>query len=158
MIGYDLFIQLNLRQFSAFSSSLNHLMKIPFFLSFLLSATLALAAPIRVLLIDGRNNHNWETTTDALRATLEATQMFEVTVTTAPESTSSPGLRAPRNADAAKQEKFSKAAQIHRLLNLPAKKPMAKPGIRGCRNSQSTIVWSSTTMETPGQSQCRRLL
>jgi glucose/arabinose dehydrogenase/mono/diheme cytochrome c family protein len=95
-------------------------MKIPFFLSFLVSSSLAFAAPIRVLIIDGRNNHNWETTTDALRATLEATQMFEVTVSTAPESTSSPGLRAPQNVDTASQEKFSKAATIHQLLNLPA--------------------------------------
>ena len=38
-----------------------------------------------MLLIDGRNNHDWATTTDALRATLEHSGRFEVTVSTAPE-------------------------------------------------------------------------
>ena len=80
------------------------------------------AADIRVLLIDGRNNHNWETTTDALRANLESTGMFDVTVSTAPASKSSPGLRAPRTEDSPAKEKFSKAAKIHQLLNLPVKK------------------------------------
>ena len=79
------------------------------------------AADIRVLLIDGRNNHNWETTTDALLATLESTGIFEVTVSSAPESTSSPNLRAPRTDDPKAKEKYGKAAQIHRLLNLQAR-------------------------------------
>lgn len=91
-----------------------------------LAASALTSSPIKVLIVDGRNNHNWETTTDALRATLEATQRFEVTVTTAPESTSSPGLRDPRDADASSQEKFSKAAQIHRLLNLPSQEADGK--------------------------------
>ena len=30
-------------------------------------------AEIRALIVDGRNNHDWQITTDALRATLEAT-------------------------------------------------------------------------------------
>ncbi len=43
------------------------------------------AAPIRALIVDGRNNHDWQITTDALRATLEASKRFEVSVSTAPE-------------------------------------------------------------------------
>ena len=39
---------------------------------------------IRALIIDGRNNHDWVSTTDFLRATLESTGMFEVEVSTAP--------------------------------------------------------------------------
>ena len=41
---------------------------------------------IRVRIVDGRNNHNRQITTDALRATLEATGKFTVTATTAPAS------------------------------------------------------------------------
>lgn len=40
---------------------------------------------IRVLIIDGVNNHDWERTTAATRATLEATGRFEVHVTTSPD-------------------------------------------------------------------------
>ncbi len=39
----------------------------------------------RTLIIDGRNNHDWRSTTDHLRATLEAAGRFDVTVSTAPE-------------------------------------------------------------------------
>lgn len=48
---------------------------------------------LSVLLLDGRNNHDWVSTTDALRASLEHTGRFRVTVETAPE----PGIpRKPR--------------------------------------------------------------
>lgn len=63
-------------------------------LSCLAAATLAipaLAAPVptenpklRVLLIDGQNNHNWKATTPVLRKHLEASGRFEVAVATAP--------------------------------------------------------------------------
>ena len=43
------------------------------------------AEPLRALIIDGRNNHDWRSTTDHLRATLEATGRFEVEVSTAPQ-------------------------------------------------------------------------
>ena len=36
-------------------------------------------APLKALIVDGRNNHNWETTTDALRAILEGNGRFTVT-------------------------------------------------------------------------------
>jgi hypothetical protein len=42
-------------------------------------------AKIRVLLIDGQNNHDWRRTTASLRATLLATGRFDVTVSTTPE-------------------------------------------------------------------------
>ena len=54
-------------------------------LLFLALISAAEAAPIRALIIDGRNNHDWQITTDALRATLEASKRFEVSVSTAPE-------------------------------------------------------------------------
>ena len=43
------------------------------------------AEPVRALIIDGRNNHDWRSTTDHLRATLEAAGRFEVTASTAPQ-------------------------------------------------------------------------
>ena len=62
------------------------------------SALLAGAATLgqpSILIVDGRNNHDWPTTTEALRATLESTGLFEVAVATAPELKIHSGLRAP---------------------------------------------------------------
>jgi len=39
---------------------------------------------VRVLIIDGQNNHDWEGTTKALRAILETTGRFKVSVSTTP--------------------------------------------------------------------------
>ena len=50
--------------------------------------TSVLAAPIRVLIIDGESGgpyHNWELTTPILKKELEETGLFKVTVMTAPE-------------------------------------------------------------------------
>ncbi len=44
------------------------------------------SAAIPTLIINGRNNHDWRTTSESLRATLESTGLFEVSVSTAPES------------------------------------------------------------------------
>jgi uncharacterized protein len=46
-------------------------------------------APIRVLLLDGQSGgvwHNWKLTTPVLKAELEETRLFQVTVLTAPQS------------------------------------------------------------------------
>jgi hypothetical protein len=45
------------------------------------------SGPIRVLLIDGQSGgpyHNWKVTTPILKAELEETKLFEVTVVSAP--------------------------------------------------------------------------
>lgn len=41
-------------------------------------------APVRVLIVDGQNNHDWPRTTASLRATLEAAGRFTVAVSTTP--------------------------------------------------------------------------
>ena len=71
-----------------------------------------------MLIVDGRNNHDWRITTDAIKATLQASGRFEVTVSTAPESKLPPAPRAPKSDDpdliAVYQEAadaFSKATQ-----------------------------------------------
>ena len=59
---------------------------------------------LSVLIIDGRNNHDWRVTTDALRSTLQHSGRFEVSVSTAPESKTPRSLRLPNEgADEAKK-------------------------------------------------------
>ena len=51
---------------------------------------------IPVLIVDGQNNHDWQSTTDSLQATLKATKRFAVEVETAPKTKSIKGIRAPK--------------------------------------------------------------
>lgn len=55
--------------------------------------TTAVAAPqkIRVLIVDGFSNHDWRQTTAQLRAIIEPTGLFEVAVSTAPETSTNTG-------------------------------------------------------------------
>lgn len=46
--------------------------------------------PLRVLIVDGYGNHAWQLTTRLLRAIIEPTGFFEVTVSTAPEIAGDP--------------------------------------------------------------------
>jgi uncharacterized protein len=57
-----------------------------FFFAILLAFPLFAAkkAPIRVLLIDGQNNHNWKATTPVMVDALQKGEAFEVTVSTTP--------------------------------------------------------------------------
>ena len=40
--------------------------------------------PLRALIVDGQNNHDWQRTTESLRLTLAATGRFTVTISTTP--------------------------------------------------------------------------
>jgi hypothetical protein len=51
---------------------------------------------ISVLIVDGFSNHDWQQTTRSIRAILEPTGLFSVSVTTAPPSAASPGWDAWR--------------------------------------------------------------
>src|SRR5205823_3938000 len=51
----------------------------------LLAAPLAAAEPIKVLIVDGQNNHNWRATTPILKKVLEDAKIFTVEVATAPD-------------------------------------------------------------------------
>ena len=68
-------------------------------LSFVFTATRASAGQrkLKVLIIDGRNNHEWQKTTPALKGMLEQTGRFTVDVHTAPaaEEQSTPAARRP---------------------------------------------------------------
>lgn|GEM_PF-2856600 len=65
--------------------------------------------PARVLIIDGRNSHDWVTTTQSLAATLRATGRFEVMIETTPQLALPPEPRSAQSdvdradLDAAKQ-------------------------------------------------------
>jgi hypothetical protein len=54
------------------------------------------AAPIRVLIVDGYSNHDWKLTTALLRGILAPTQLFDVSVSTAPPTATAPGWDAWR--------------------------------------------------------------
>ena len=53
-------------------------------LCLLLAPALYAAAPIKVLIIDGQNNHKWEITTPILKKDLESAGKFQVDVSTTP--------------------------------------------------------------------------
>ena len=54
---------------------------LPIFAALTLAAQ---AAPIKVLLVDGQNNHDWKTTSPVLKQILEETKLFVVDVNTSP--------------------------------------------------------------------------
>jgi uncharacterized protein len=49
-----------------------------------LMAGLSVAAPMKVLILDGQNNHDWKSTTPVLKRILEGTGLFTVDVATSP--------------------------------------------------------------------------
>src|SRR5262245_56967179 len=51
----------------------------------LFASPLVAADPIKVLIVDGQNNHNWRATTPILKKILEDTKLFTVDVATAPD-------------------------------------------------------------------------
>lgn len=53
-----------------------------------------------VLILDGRNNHDWQRTTTALKETLEESKLFTVSVATAPEDRAGPPPQRPKVEDA----------------------------------------------------------
>ena len=54
------------------------------------------AKKIRVLIVDGCSNHDWQMTTRCIRAILEPTGLFDVTVSTTPPAAAAPGWDAWR--------------------------------------------------------------
>jgi type 1 glutamine amidotransferase len=55
-----------------------------FMVMFLTWATLVQSAPMKVLIIDGQNNHDWKRTTPELKKILEGSGLFTVDVATSP--------------------------------------------------------------------------
>lgn len=57
---------------------------ISLFASLITMACSTLAAPLKVLIIDGQNNHKWDITTPVLKDALESSGAFQVEVSTTP--------------------------------------------------------------------------
>ena len=51
---------------------------------FLVAASLSFGEPMKALIVDGQNNHNWKETTPHLKKLLEETRLFAVDVATTP--------------------------------------------------------------------------
>ncbi|CAN5906326.1 ThuA domain-containing protein [soil metagenome] len=63
-----------------------HSQRLLLVLALMMGGTALAASKPSILIIDGRNNHDWRTTTESLRATLNSTGLFEIEVSTAPEN------------------------------------------------------------------------
>ncbi|MEI8380044.1 MAG: ThuA domain-containing protein [Planctomycetota bacterium] len=72
----------------------------------LISTTAVAADPIRVLIVDGQNNHNWKATTPILKDFLTKSGRFTVDVVTSPPS------KSPKEAWDAFRPKFSDYATV----------------------------------------------
>ena len=57
-----------------------------------LAGVLRAAEPLRLLIVDGQNNHNWQAMTPVMKADLEKTGRFQVEVATTPDA------KAPKDA------------------------------------------------------------
>ncbi len=77
--------------------------KSPYFLVLVLLLTITASAPcghhsgqeanlktIRMLIVDGFSNHDWQQTTRVIRQILESSEFFDIDVSTAPSSPGSP--------------------------------------------------------------------
>ncbi|MBI1375641.1 MAG: hypothetical protein GC159_23265 [Phycisphaera sp.] len=71
---------------------------------------------VRVLIIDGQNNHDWRVTTNALRATLERTGVFDVTVSTAPQPTAYRPPREPKTDDPRLKKAYDETVAAYKEL------------------------------------------
>jgi type 1 glutamine amidotransferase len=69
-----------------------HLVRVlSLYFAVIIVATGMSAAPIRVLIVDGYSNHDWQLTTALIRGIIEPTGLFEVSVSTAPPKADAPG-------------------------------------------------------------------
>jgi uncharacterized protein len=79
---------------------------------------------IKVLIIDGQNNHNWRATTPHLKKVLEACGRFTVDVATAPEMPRRPQPTKVKSAEA--QERYKKALKEYEARLPPYLKAMGQ--------------------------------
>ena len=86
------------------------------FLSFLNHplSQMAESPRVRVLIVDGRNNHDWKVTTDALRAALTATKRFDVAVSTAPQNKIHFAPRTPKSPADTDLERFNSIEAVYK--------------------------------------------
>ena len=101
--------------------------------------------PIRVLIVDGRNNHAWESTTHALRQILLQTGRFRVDVSTAPSPYPKSRPRRPSKATAEETRRYEAAMADYHAAAKKYEASIAESGRHGGRNSATMMLWSTTT-------------
>src|SRR6478672_13504402 len=101
-----------------------------------LLATLALAAilgplqagdaakKIRVVIIDGQNNHNWRATTPVMKKALEDSGRFTVDVATTPERVDAP--QRPKQINDELEAKYKAALEKYKAAIQPYRDAMEK--------------------------------
>jgi uncharacterized protein len=72
------------------------------------------AEPLKALIVDGQNNHNWKSTTPILKAILEESKLFSVDVATAPDAPRGP---AKLKSDASAEEKSKHAEALAKFAH-----------------------------------------
>src|SRR3954447_16758024 len=94
-------------------------------LALALAAPLAAADPIKVLIVDGQNNHNWRATTPILKKILEDAKIFAVDVATSPSRPAAPPTKPkdPKSEQALKI--YEEAVANFRVLEAKYKTDMA---------------------------------
>ncbi|PAW64787.1 MAG: hypothetical protein B9S34_12045 [Opitutia bacterium Tous-C1TDCM] len=85
------------------------------FLAVAVSAVSGAAAKIKVLIVDGQNNHAWATTTPLLKQILEETGRFAVDVSTTPAAKPA-GPRMPKAASPEQKGSYEKAMAAYPAL------------------------------------------
>jgi uncharacterized protein len=91
----------------------------------LLAAPLVAADPIKVLIVDGQNNHNWRGTTPILKKILEDAKIFTVEVATAPSKPPAPPTK-PKDPDSVQALKiYEEAVANLKVLEAKYKTDMA---------------------------------
>lgn len=68
-------------------------MKLPTLIFLLLGSVYVQAQDLNVLLLSGRNNHNWKETTPYLKSMFEGSGMYKVSITEAPDTLTSDDLK-----------------------------------------------------------------
>ena len=88
--------------------------------SLLLSLTLSLpvlaAEPIKVLILDGQNNHKWQQTTPVMKQALEASGQFSVTISTTPPKADPKATPEAKTALKAEWEKWKPEFSAHDVV------------------------------------------
>ena len=87
---------------------------------------------LKVLLVDGQNNHAWKETSPVLVSILEGTGRFDVDVATSPAGPPK-APRKPKNASPEKMEAFNAALKSFETRLLPASRRIREMGASGSK-------------------------
>lgn len=96
------------------------------------------ADPIKVLIVDGQNNHNWRGTTPILKKILEDAKLFKVDVATAPDKPGRP--REPKDIKTNEQARKTYEDQLAAFTQADAKYKTEFPAFRPKFSDYAVVV------------------